>query len=354
MILKIDPINPEMPKIRTAAKAVLEGKLVAIPTETVYGLAANAFDDNACRKIFSVKGRPADNPLIVTVGSFDMAKKIASIPTEYLDTLKRIWPSPITFVMEAKEKFPKSVTSGLDTIAVRMPAHPVPLALINECNVPLAAPSANISKHPSATNASHVIRDFGDMIDVIIDSGDSFFGVESTIIDLRDFSLLRPGAFSIEEIERFFGKSPKITNPSRGLSEAEFAITPGMKYKHYAPNTPIALSEGKIPQIIKELDDETIKTLKDKCALIASEQLCRSLGSNFSKVISLGDEDNLYDIARNLFSSLRKLDEIKADYGLIESFTESGIGLAIMNRLRKATSHVSFSDKESLKSFLRN
>lgn len=352
MLLRIDPVNPENSKIKIAAKAILAGKLVAIPTETVYGLAANAFDAVACKNIFKAKKRPSDNPLIVTVGSFEMADAVAFIPQEYKETIKKVWPSPLTFVVEAKAHFPKEVTSGLSTIALRMPAHPVPLALIKECGVPLAAPSANISKRPSATNAEHVLKDFGDSIDIIIDSGDSFFGVESTIIDLRNFKLLRPGAFATDEIEKFFGKKPHITSPSRGLEESDVAITPGMKYKHYAPSTPLALSDIDFTIAVNDLDAGYSEYLIKNGAFLGSKQTCENLSSHFKHTIAMGDADNLYEIARNLFSSLRKLDELNVKFGIVESFREEGIGLAIMNRLRKSTSHIHFGDHAGLKSFL--
>ncbi len=342
-IIRINATEPEKGRIAAAAKHIKEGGIVVFPTETVYGIGANAFDGTACAKIFSVKGRPADNPLIVHVSSFEMANEIGIIPKEYVDAIKNIWPSPITFIVKTKKKFPKEVTAGLDTVAIRMPAHPVALELITKCGVPIAAPSANPSKKPTATNANQAIKYFDGKVDCIIDSERSFFGVESTIIDLEQFSILRPGPFTPEEIERAFGKKIKIDKVSRGEASAEHLISPGTKYQHYAPETPFYLFEGQIKSLIEMLDN--IEQVPD-FAFVGSSKSCALMAKAFGcSTIDLGDSSNMYNIAKNLYDGIILLDSLKVKFGVVESFDEKGIGLAIMNRIRKATSHKTFANE---------
>jgi L-threonylcarbamoyladenylate synthase len=342
-IIKINPTAPERGKISTAADYIKRGGIVIFPTETVYGMGANAFDADACAKIFKVKGRPADNPLIITVSSFEMADGIGVIPREYIKTIKKIWPSPITFIVKTKKEFPKEVTAGLETIAIRMPAHPVTLELIARCGTPIVGPSANPSKKPTATNASQAIKYFDGKVDCIIDSGRSFFGVESTIIDLERFSILRPGPFTPEEIEKAFGKKIKIDKVSKGEASAEHLISPGTKYRHYAPDTPFYLFEGSIDSLIEMLDN--IEELPD-FAFVGSSESCTQMSKELGcSTIDLGPRSNMYEIAKNLYDGIILLDSLKVNFGIAESFDERGIGLAIMNRVRKATSHKQLSDE---------
>ncbi len=339
-IIKINATAPEKSKIAAAAKYIKNGGIVIFPTETVYGIGANAFDGNTCAKIFKVKDRPVDNPLIVHVSSFEMANDVGVIPKEYTDVIKKIWPSPITFIVKTRKKFPKEVTAGLETVAIRMPAHPVALALITKSGVPIAAPSANPSKKPTATNANQAIKYFDGKVDCIIDSERSFFGVESTIIDLERFVVLRPGPFTPEEIERAFGKKIKVDKIAKGEINAEQAISPGTKYRHYSPETPFYLFEGQIDSLIEELDN--IEQVPE-FAFIGSSESCTKMSKAFGcSTIDLGGRSNMYEIAKNLYDGIILLDSLKVKFGVIEEFDEEGIGLAIMNRIRKATSHKTF------------
>lgn len=337
IILKIAPNNPEKGKIRMAAAAIRSGKLVVFPTETVYGIGANAFNPKACAKIFKVKGRASDNPLIVHVSDLRMAERVAEIPRIYSNIIARTWPAPITFITKAKKNLPGVVTAGLDTVAVRMPNNKVALALIRASGVPIAAPSANISKRPSSTSAQHAIRYFEKKVDVIIDSGKSEFGLESTILDLRNFTLLRPGAFTVEEIGKAFGRRPKVTNEARGLGESRKAISPGMKYKHYSPNTPLFLFGGNPKDLRKILSGE-----KGRFAFIGSLESSRLLKGIPKRSMILGRRNESKNVAKKLFGCLIELDLLGVDFGIAESFGEKGHGLAIMNRLRKASGHRSF------------
>lgn len=197
--------------IRRAAEIIRNGGMVVFPTETVYGIGASAFNGKACKKIFRVKGRAADNPLIVHVSSMRMADAVGFIPKRYSRILARVWPAPLTVVVRAKGSLPRVVTGGLDTVAIRMPDNKIALDLIKESGVPIAAPSANISRKPSSTSASHAKKYFDGRVDAIIASEPSRFGIESTVINLADFSLLRPGSYTVGQIEKAFGKRITVT-----------------------------------------------------------------------------------------------------------------------------------------------
>lgn len=343
LILKINPHKPERRKIEKAAEAIRRGRLVVFPTETVYGIGANAFDPKACRMIFKAKGRPSDNPLIVHVSDMRMAGKVAEIPRLYSNIIGKIWPAPITFIMNARKGLPKAVTAGLETVAVRMPSDRVALALIKASGVPIAAPSANISRKPSSTSAGHALKYFAKSVDVIIDSGRSRFGLESTILDLRSFKLLRPGAFTIEEIEKAFGRRPLVTKETKGIIESGKATNPGMKYRHYSPETPLFLFEGKQKDLPKILSG-----LKGRFAFIGSSESSRLLRGIAEKTIILGRKNDSRTIARRLFDSLIELDSLGLEFGIAESFSEKDYGLAVMNRLRKASRHRSFRTRKEL------
>ena len=347
-IIKIDPLNPEIDKIRIAANVIKNGGLVAFPTETVYGLGANAYDGNACLKIFKAKNRPADNPLIVHIADFEQLFEVArDIPDKVLEIAQIVWPGPLTFVLKKTDKIPKEVTAGLDTVAVRMPAHPIALQLIRESEVPIAAPSANLATRPSPTKAEDVIADMNGRVDVIIDGGHTFFGVESTIINVtvNPPVLLRPGPFTVEELKKLFGEVV-IPEFAKGEREAEVALAPGMKYKHYAPNTKLLVVENR--KIFGEIVDLLKK--KYKIAVLIPKELEKE----FKDIphIVLGSEENLYEIARNLFDSFRDLDKLNVDLGLITGFPERGIGLAIMNRIRKASGFSIIKELEDLHKYV--
>lgn len=333
-IIKIDPLNPEIDKIRIAAEVIKNGGTVAFPTETVYGLGANAFDGKACLKIFEVKNRPADNPLIVHIAEFKQLYEVArEIPDKVLEVAQIVWPGPLTFVLKKTDIVPKEVTAGLDTVAVRMPAHPIALQLIRESGLPIAAPSANLATRPSPTKAEDVIADLYGRVDVIIDGGHTFFGVESTIINVTVDPpvLLRPGPFTVEELRKLFGDII-IPEFAEGKKEAEIALAPGMKYRHYAPSTRLLIVENR--RILRDV--ASLLKKKYKVAVLIPKEMAKE----FQDVpqLLLGSDENLYEVAKNLFDSFRELDKLNVDIGLIVGFPEKGIGFAIMNRARKATS----------------
>jgi len=227
-------------------------------------------------------------------------------------------------------------------VAIRAPAHPIPLAIVRELGAPIAGPSANRAGRPSPTTAVHVVEDLDGEVDVIIDGGPTFFGVESTIIDMtkKPPLLLRPGPFTVEELEKYFGRID-IPPVARGLAEADVAVAPGMKYRHYAPNTPLIIIHFDLPTAVRVLKDRGMKT-----AVLCALQKC----AEADVVIQMGDD--LYEVAKNLYKSLRDLDRVSVDVGIVPAIDERGIGLAIMNRLRKASGHREAYNPEDLLKYL--
>lgn len=329
VILSTDPARPSPHVIDAAVDVLKRGGVVAAPTETVYGLFADAKNEEACRKVFRVKRRPMDNPLIVHVDSLEMAQEVAEIPEGVVDILRRVWPGPITVVVRSRGAVSNCVTAGLPTVAVRSPAHPIVLSIIERLGRPIAGPSANRAGKPSPTEASHVVEDLGDEVDLIIDGGPTFFGVESTIIDVTKSPpvLLRPGPFTVEELERYFGKV-EISLTARGVAEAETAVAPGMKYRHYSPDTPLYVVYFDLGEAVWFFKKRGLKV-----AVLCAAGMC----AEGDYVIDMGRD--LYEVAKNLYRSLRELDRLGVDVGVVPAVEERGIGLALMNRLRKASGH---------------
>ncbi len=341
VIYKVDPVNPSKDIIDKCIEVLKRGGLVVFPTETVYGLGANTFDSKAVIKIFEVKGRPADNPLIVHISNLNQLEDVAvDIPEVVFKLSEVFWPGPLTVVLKKNLRVPDEVTAKLKTVAVRMPAHPVALKL---AEIPIAAPSANIAGKPSPTTAEHVIRDLYGKVDVIIDAGETLYGVESTIIDLtrKPPVLLRPGALPVEKIEEIIGEI-EIPRFARGLGEADKALSPGMKYRHYAPNTALLVVETNDYSNLDEYAKKFESIVKDlskskRIAVITSRELAERIKIEDVKCIVLGSRKNPYELCKNLFKSLRRLDELSVDLGVIEGFEEKGLGLTLMNRIRKAS-----------------
>ena len=312
------------------------GGLVAFPTETVYGLGANAFDAGAVRRIFEAKGRPPDNPLIVHVSSLEEAKALVIEWPSLADRLAaKFWPGPLTLVMKRRD-LPEEVTAGLPTVAVRFPAHPVALTLIRLSGTPIAAPSANLSGRPSPTTAEHVVQDLWGRIDYILDGGSTPFGVESTILDItrRPCVLLRPGPIAPEDLERVVGQLA-LSKAALG-EEAEVAEAPGMKYRHYSPKARLILVRGETGRAAEVAESEIAKGLR--VGILTCDEHTHMYKAGV--VISLGKLSNPYSIAHNLFTSLRKFDELGVDVIVAEEFPQRGILFAVNNRLRKAASEI--------------
>jgi L-threonylcarbamoyladenylate synthase len=340
-LIKVNPSNPNKIEVSKAAEIIKKGGTVAFPTETVYGLGANALEPRAVKKIFDAKGRPADNPLIVHVTHREDVKVLVKkIPDIALDLMERFWPGPLTLVMEKAKGVPDITTGGLDTVAIRMPAHPVALSLISLSGAPIAAPSANASGKPSPTTAKHVIDDMFGKIDAIIDGGPADVGVESTVLDITKNPpvILRPGGITHEDLERAIG-DVGVHPGARGKTEMmESPPSPGMKYRHYAPNAKLILVEGgDVVAGIQELC-ERYSGNGEKIGIMASMENAPRYRADLVKIV--GSRGDLAGIARNLFGTLRALDDKGVDTILAEGFEPKGMGLAIMNRLRKAASEV--------------
>ncbi|VVB84324.1 Threonylcarbamoyl-AMP synthase [uncultured archaeon] len=318
-------------EIKKAAEIIRSGGTVAFPTETVYGLGANALDEDAVAKIFHAKRRPADNPLIVHISSREMLNMVAmDIPALAFKLMDAFWPGALTIILKSKDIVPDITTGGLDTVAVRMPDNEIAISLINESGVPIAAPSANISGRPSPTKAEHVIKDLTGRIDAIITGGDCRLGVESTVIDLTHSppSLLRPGGLSLEEIISCIGEINVVEDSVK---------SPGMRYTHYSPKTRLILVEGeqkpalsRMSRLINEFREQGLRV-----GAIVSRESSPSIECDAKYV--LGSVDDLKEVAGRLFSGLRFIDEAGVDVGIAEGvFPEKREGREIMNRLRKA------------------
>lgn len=337
--ITVDPLRPD-PGILEAAGAVLRrGGLAAFPTETVYGLGADALNGSAVAKIFTAKGRPADNPLIVHVADKEAIGGLVRKLTGAAEALfNAFWPGPLTVILPAGGAVPAQVTAGLDTVAVRMPAHPIALGLIRAAGVPVAAPSANKSGRPSPTTAKHVLDDLDGRIDLILDGGPAGIGVESTVVDLTAAVplVLRPGGVTPEDLRRVLGDVAVDPAVRSGLKGESRPRSPGMKYTHYAPRAPLYLIEG-------ETEAAAVKIME----LARAHQACgRRVGilsynggrdySAAGEVVPAGRRDRPDTVAAALYAALRRFDEIGVDVILAESLPEKGVGLAVMNRLRRA------------------
>ncbi len=320
-----------------AAHALAQGKLVVFPTETVYGLGANALDNEAVKRIFTAKGRPSDNPLIVHISRKEqLTSLVSNIPAKAIILMEAFWPGPLTLVFEKSGKVADSVTAGLSTVAVRMPDNPIALHLIDLAGVPVAAPSANISGKPSPTSAEHVIEDLIGKVDYIIDGGSCRVGLESTVLDLTcdPPAILRPGGITQEMIEKRIGRIQM--DKALELGEGEKPRAPGMKYRHYAPEAEMLVVSGDTSDVvakIRQFIDEYRKEGK-KTGVLASHETCSCYDAD--KVLCPGSSSRMEDLASKIYACLREFDEAKVDIIFAEGYPEVGIGRAIMNRLKKA------------------
>lgn len=325
-----------------AAEIIREGGLVAFPTETVYGLGANALDEKAAKKIYEAKGRPSDNPLIAHIADLDSLEPLVSqVPETGWLLAKAFWPGPLTLVFPKSKSVPYGTTGGLETVAVRMPSDPVARELIRLAGVPVAAPSANTSGRPSPTKAEHVLQDMDGKIDMIVDGGPVGIGVESTIVDVTERipTLLRPGAITMEMLKAEVGEvavDPAITGPLRADLKPK---APGMKYRHYAPKADLILVEGKTETVTDRINELVRKNLAQglKVGIICTEETKRLYPAGI--VRSIGLRSNEATVAHNLYAVLRDFDDLEADVIFSESFKTDALGQAIMNRLNKAAGY---------------
>lgn len=326
-----------------AAKVLQKGGLVAFPTETVYGLGGNALDSQAAQKIYKAKGRPSDNPLIIHIASVEALEDLTdAVPEKARQLAERFWPGPLTMILPKSNKVPLGTTGGLDTVAIRMPNHPVALRLIRESGVYVAAPSANTSGRPSPTMAAHVQEDLEGKIDMILDGGMVEVGIESTIVDLTSAipTILRPGYITKEMLEHVIGPvqiDPAILDRKGAMTGKPKA--PGMKYKHYAPKAQLTIVQGQKEKVIDriyQLSQEQEKAGK-KVGIIATDETVKYYKNGV--VRSIGSRMEQGSIARGMYKILRDFDHLDVDVIYTESFEGDPMGMAIMNRLNKAAGY---------------
>ncbi len=336
----VDPLHPQPDLIAQAARTLQHGGLVAFPTETVYGLGANALDPGAVAKIFSAKGRPSHDPLIVHLSSpTDLPRVARDIPALAYTLADAFWPGPLTLVLPRQPAVPDLVTSGLETVAVRVPAHPVARALIAAAGVPVAAPSANRFGHTSPTTAEHVLHDLQGRVDVVLDGGPTTLGVESTVLDLSTTParILRPGGVTREQLERLLG--PIALFHTRTYEEKGLP-SPGLLEKHYAPRAEMILfsGAGALAQMRSHL--AAMQAAGRLVGVMAADEDAADFEAAGARVYRLGSSTRLEEIARNLYAAMRALDAAGVDVILCRNFGESGLGLAIRDRLTKAATRV--------------
>jgi L-threonylcarbamoyladenylate synthase len=346
-VIRVDPTTPDRAALMPAAERLRSGGLVAFPTETVYGLGANALDAAAVRRVFEAKGRPATDPLIVHVsGEAALDALVSDVPEAARTLIARFWPGPLTIVLRKSAHVPSEVSAGLETVAIRMPSHPVARALLELSGVPIAAPSANLFSRPSPTRATHVLDDLRDRIDVVIDGGPTDVGLESTVIDLTTAvpTILRPGAVTVEMLRKVV---PDVTTAEPGgtnRTDGTAMPSPGMLPKHYSPRTPLTLYEGSGAVDAIVADARLARNRGQRVGILAADEDRRKLGAAGGveggppiKIVSAGSAGELDAVAAQLYSALRELDVSGLDLILARSFpARGGIGLAIQDRLRRA------------------
>lgn len=343
IIQKIDKDNYSAKELVTASKILRDGGLVAFPTETVYGLGANGLDSMAARKIYEAKGRPSDNPLIIHIAMLSSLQQLTSeIPEKAMQLAEAFWPGPLTMILKKSEQVPYGTTGGLDTVAIRMPNHPLALGLIKESGVFIAAPSANTSGRPSPTTAAHVADDLLGKVDMILDGGMVGIGIESTIVDMTGEvpTILRPGFVTKAMLEEVIGEvtiDQAILKKNQDLNLIPKA--PGMKYKHYAPKGDVTIFEGNLQAVVKEINKKAEQFTKQgfKVGIIATEETKKEY--LYGMIQTIGSRQEEGSIAQGLYGVLREFDDLEAEYILTESFQDNDLGLAIMNRLLKAAGY---------------
>lgn len=323
-------------ELKVVCNLIRNGELVIFPTETVYGIGANALDENAVGKIFVAKGRPSDNPLIVHLADKrkieDIAQNITEVEQKLIDNFM---PGPFTIILERKEIVPDIVTAGLNSVAIRIPDNIIARGIITFSGVPIAAPSANISGKPSGTSIQDIRKELEGKVSAIVDGGKTKIGLESTVVKVVNEIpvILRPGKITPEDIEKVIGKVRIDSNVLSKVDYGSIVESPGMKYRHYAPETRCKLiyCENELDQIFYL--KKYIKEYKGNVVVIGFEEHEEKVFVSEGRFINVGSKNNYEEIAKNIFSALRKADELKPEIILIEGLKKEGLGLAIMNRL---------------------
>ncbi|MDZ5253149.1 L-threonylcarbamoyladenylate synthase [Clostridium sp. LIBA-8841] len=335
----IKDIDKDIKHLEEAAKIIKSGGIGAFPTETVYGLGANALDGEAVKKIFEAKGRPQDNPLIIHIAKKeDIDKYVAEVPKFAEELIEKYWPGPLTIILKKKDIVSDITSAGLDTVGVRMPDNDIALKLIELSGVPIAAPSANISGRPSPTDIERCEEDLNGRVDFIVGSEKSKIGVESTIVDAtgEHLCVLRPGGITLEMLKSidegvYIDKAILTT-----LDENTKPKAPGMKYKHYAPKAKVKMVQGPINKMVEKIKEMVHNYIDEdlKVGIMATDETVSMYDEGIVK--SLGTREDLTSVTKNLFEMLRAFDDLGVDIIITEAFEEKGLGVAIMNRLKKS------------------
>jgi L-threonylcarbamoyladenylate synthase len=340
-VVNLELDNLDRTAIEEAGQIIRNGGLVAFPTETVYGLGANAFDDSAVKKIFLVKGRPQDNPLIVHVADFNIQDLTLEIPEDAKKLMEKFWPGPLTLILKKSPIIPDTTSAGLNTVGIRMPSNLVARELIKAAGVPIAAPSANVSGRPSPTEISRCIEDLDGKIEYILGGEKCDVGLESTIVDctVEPPCILRPGGITLEmlkEVNPEIYIDPVIMNKPVGDFKPK---APGMKYRHYAPKAPLKIVQGDLQKTIAKIN-EIVQNYIDEnktVGIMATDETLKCYKNGI--VMSLGSRNDISDIGKNLFEVLRGFDDLEVDVIISESFEEVEFGVAVMNRLKKSAGY---------------
>jgi L-threonylcarbamoyladenylate synthase len=353
ILLEVDSERPDIEKIRIAANFIISGGLVAFPTETVYGLGANALNASAVLSVFAAKKRPLDNPPIVHVSDMEgvglVAEKVGPKAKKLMATF---WPGPLTLILNRSRALPNVAVAGLNTVAVRMPRHNVALALIRASGVPISAPSANLSGKPSPTTARHVLDDLAGRIDAVLDSGPTSVGLESTVLDLtvNPPEVLRPGSVTLESLHATIGtvRLSYAAAAEKPLSMAKVR-SPGVMHKHYSPDAAVIVVEGQMQYVPRKVQELALQYMHrgNKVGVLGTDETVGSYRADLVK--SLGGRVNMAVIASNLFACLRELDREGVDVIIAEGMPMNGMGLAVMNRLRRAAGYRIVKAKPHLK-----
>ena len=337
----IKDINEDSCIIEKAAKVIKNGGIVAFPTETVYGLGADALNENAVKKIFEAKGRPQDNPLIIHVSSKKIDKYVKDIPECAEKMMEKFWPGPLTIILNKKDIVPNMTSANLSSVGVRMPSEPIALKLIEMSGVPIAAPSANISGRPSPTDVERCVEDLKGRVDFILGGKKSRVGVESTIVDctVNPPVVLRPGGITLEMLKEIDSRieidKAILSKPTKDFKPK----APGMKYRHYAPKAKVRIISGENEKVVEKINEMIHNYMEEgkSVGVLASEENNKKYISK--DIITLGSIKDLSKVAQNLFEALRSFDDKGVDIILSEAFEEKGLGIAVMNRLKKAAGY---------------
>jgi L-threonylcarbamoyladenylate synthase len=344
-VIKVDPQLPEPDLIAQAAALLTAGELVAFPTETVYGLGGNALDPQAVERIFIAKGRPFQDPLIVHIAGLEMlAQVVRAAPPVAYQLAEHFWPGPLTLILPRSEHIPAGVSAGLDTVAVRMPNHPVASALIEQAGVPVAAPSANRFGRTSPTSAEHVLADLNGRIAMVLDGGNPPVGVESTVLDVTQSPavILRPGGVSQEALAAVLGEV-RLRDNQTVEAEGGAMPSPGMLPRHYAPRATLILFEDQdIGRVRLQMRREAQELLADgrRVGVLAVDEDISAFHELDVEVARLGSVEDLTQIAHRLYLAIRELDAVAVDFILARSYGTQGLGLAILDRLRRASTQI--------------